>query len=61
MKQTVHMGVKLPIPGINYSNLDTSITLESDEDNHDELVSSAVDKLSKQLSTLFEEAKELMT
>lgn len=59
MKHIVSFEVKIPIPGVAYSNMSTSITLEGDEP-YEEMKEHAFVCLENQLTKLASEMKEMM-
>jgi len=58
MKHTINFEVKMPIPGIAYSNMATSITIEG-EGEHEDLQEYAFKCLESQLVKLASEMKEV--
>lgn len=59
MKHTVSFEVKMPIPGIPYSNMATSITVEGDEP-HADIQQHAFQCLDSQLQQLAAEMKGVL-
>jgi len=59
MKHIITFEVKMPIPGIPYSNMATSISVEGDG-THEDLKEYAFKCLESQLTTLADEMKEVL-
>ncbi len=57
MKTTVTMEVKVPVPGVAYSNISTAITLESDSEEHEAIVKKAKKAIGFQIQELYDEVK----
>lgn len=60
MKHVITFDVKMPIPGIAYSNMATSITVEGDEP-HEAMKEYAFKCLEVQLTKLAYEMKEMVS
>lgn len=60
MKHTITFEVKMPIPGVAYSNMSTSITVEGDGP-HEDLNAYTFKCLELQLTTLAAEMKGAMS
>lgn len=62
MKKTVSFGMKIPVPGVAYSNMESFITLEADDGDpeFDNLDKTALKFLCAQMDNLVKEANEIV-
>ena len=63
MKKIVSFGMKVPVPGVAYSNMESYVTLEGDSTNGDDLESmdkKALKLLANQMEMLVKEANEIV-
>lgn len=62
MKKTVSFGMKVPVPGVAYSNMESYITLEADENDEqfNNLDKTALKLLCFQMDNLMKEASEIV-
>jgi len=62
MKKIVSFGMKVPVPGVAYSNMESYITLEADESDEkfNDLDKTALKLLCFQMDNLMKEAAEIV-